>query len=70
MIKSITYYNDNNTINYVMNDNDIVLYESSENNNRNIIDMFVEKYEEIDIEKYIKYSFREEKEVNSIEKNK
>ena len=70
LIKSITYYNDNNTINYIMNNDDIVLYESSENNNRNIIDMFIEKYEEIDAEKYIKYSFREEKEVNSIEKNK
>ena len=70
LIKSITYYNDNNTINYIMNNDDIVLYESSENNNRNIIDMFIEKYEEIDAEKYIKYSFREEKKVNSMEKNK
>ena len=70
LIKSITYYNDNNTINYIMNNDDIVLYESSKKTNRNLIDMFKNKYKKIDVDQYMKYPLSIEKKSNFIEKNK
>ena len=53
-----------------MNNDDIVLYESSKKTNRNLIDMFKNKYKKIDVDQYMKYPLSIEKKSNFIEKNK
>ena len=47
-----------------MNNDDIVLYKSSKKTNRNLIDMFKNKYKKIDVDQYMKYPLSIEKKSN------
>lgn len=69
LMKSVTYYNDESITNYIIDGNNKIITESNEKISKNLINMFKEKYEEIDIKQYVKYPLLE-KENKYIEKNK